>query len=324
MLSRRRWMQAAAGSATALALPVLRAQAAWPQQPVKILIAFAAGGSTDAMMRVLAENATAILGQQVLVEARPGAGGALAPQQLLNARPDGYTVAQVPLSFFRVPYLQKVSWDPAKDVAYILNITGYSFGTAVPAESPIKSWADYVAWAKANPGKLSYATSGMFTTPHLTVEDIAHRLGIELNHVPFKGVAEIIQNILGGNVMSVSDSLGYAPHVQSGKLRLLCTWGDKRVAKFPEVPTLKELGLPIVQSSPYGLAAPKGTDPAIVKKLHDVFKRAMEMPNHVEMLAKFDQELIYMSGEQYARFAEETYRRERATVERLRAQGKVT
>lgn len=323
-MNRRQLVRSATAGAAALAFPVLRAQPAWPSQPVKLLISFAAGGSTDAMFRVLAENASALLGQQVLVEPRPGAGGTLAPMQLLNAKADGYTLAQVPLSFFRVPYLQKVSWDPARDIAYVLNITGYSFGTAVPAESPIRSWADYIAWAKANPGKLSYATSGMFTTPHLTAEEIAHRLGLELNHVPFKGIAEIMQNILGGNVMSVSDSLGYAPHVQSGKLRLLCTWGDKRVAKFPEVPTLTELGLPIVQASPYGLAAPKGTDAAVLKRLHDVFKRAMEMPNHVEMLAKFDQELIYMSGEQYSRFAEDTYKRERAVVERLRAQGKLS
>jgi tripartite-type tricarboxylate transporter receptor subunit TctC len=312
-----------AASAVAAAHPLLRAQGAWPQQPIKLLVAFAAGGSTDAMMRVLAENATPLLGQQVIVESRPGGGGTLAPLQLLQSKNDGYTVAQVPLSFFRLPHTQKVTWDPAREVNYILNITGYSFGIAVPADSPIKTWADFVAWAKANPGKLSYGTSGVYTTPHITMEDISQRLGIELNHIPFKGVAEIMQAILGGQIMAVGDSLGFAPHVQSGKLRLLNTWGETRVKKFPEVPTLRELGLPIVQASPYGLAAPKGTDPAIVKRLHDAFKRAMEMPNHLEMLARFDQELIYMSSEQYTRFAEDTIVRERAVVEKLRAAGKV-
>ena len=311
----------AAGAAT-IAAPSVRAQA-WPNQPIKLLIAFGAGGSTDAMFRVLAENAAPLLGQPVVVEARPGAGGTLAPQQLLQSKPDGYTVAQVPLSFFRVPILQKVTWDPVKDVSFIIGITGYSFGTAVRADLPIKTWADYVAWAKQNPGKMTYASSGVYTTPHLTMEEIAQRLDMDLNHIPYKGVAEIMNGILGGNVMSVSDSLGYAPHVTSGKLRLLNVWGDKRAAKFPEVPTLKELGIPIVQASPYGLAAPKGTDPGVIRRLHDAFKKAAEMPNHIEMMAKYDQELIYMGSEQYTKFAEDTQRRERAVIEKLRAQNKL-
>lgn len=322
-MQRRDWMQWMAAGAAGLAAPGLRAQAAFPTQPVKILIAFAAGGSTDAMMRVLAENAAPLLGQPVIVEAKPGAGGTLAPQQLLAAKPDGYTVAQVPLGFFRLPHTQKVSWDPSKEVSYILNITGYSFGVAVPSDSPIRTWADYVAYARANPGKLSYGTSGVFTTPHITMEDISQRLGVELNHIPFKGTAEIQQALLGGQIMSVADSLGFAPLVTSGKLRLISTWGESRVKKFPDVPTLKELGIPIVQASPYGLAAPKGTPAEVVRKLHDVFKKAMEMPNHVESLAKFDQELMYMGSAQYQKFAEETMQREKAVVDKLKAQGKV-
>jgi tripartite-type tricarboxylate transporter receptor subunit TctC len=324
-----RWMGAGAAG---LALPTVEAQAqatgglppGWPNQPIKILIAFGAGGSTDAMMRVLAENAAPLFGVPVLVEAKPGAGGTLAPQQLLQTKPDGYTVAQVPLGFFRLPHTQKVAWDPAREISYVLNITGYSFGVAVPADSPIKTWADYVAYAKANPGKLSYGTSGVYTTPHITMEEISQRLGIELNHIPFKGVAEIMQAILGGQIMSVGDSLGFAPHVLSGKLRLLNTWGEARVRKFADVPTLKELGIPLVQASPYGFGVPKGTPPAVIQKLHDVFKKAMEMPNHVEALARYDQELMYMGSEQYRQFAEEVVRREKAVIDRLRAAGKVS
>jgi len=322
-MQRREMMQWLAAGASGLAAPGLRAQGSFPTQPVKILVAFAAGGNTDLMMRVLAENAAPLLGQAVVVEAKPGAGGTLAPQQLLSAKPDGYTVAQVPLGFFRLPHTQKVAWDPAKEVSYILNITGYSFGIAVPAESPIRTWADYLAYAKANPGKLSYGTSGVFTTPHLTMEDISQRIGIELNHIPFKGTAEIQQALLGGQIMSVADSLGFAPLVTSGKLRLLTTWGETRVKKFPDVPTLKEQGIPIVQASPYGLAAPKGTPPEVIRKLHDVFKKAMEMPNHVEMMARYDQELMYMGSAQYQKFAEETIQREKQVIDKLRAQGKV-
>ncbi len=313
----------AAAATSSFALPT-RAQGTFPSQPIKLMVAFAAGGSTDAMFRVMADNATPLFGQTVLVEPNPGGGGTRAAQLLLTARPDGYTVAQVPLGVFRLPYTQKVSWNPATEFTYIIGITGYSFGIAVPSDSPIKTWADFVAYAKANPGKLTYATSGIYTTPHLTMEDLSHRLGIELNHIPYKGVAEIVPALLGGQVMAVADSIGFGPHVVSGKLRLLNTWGETRAKKFPEAPTLKELGIPIVQNSPYGLAGPKGMDPAIVKKLHDVFKQAMEMPNHIEMMGRFDQELLYMSPEQYRKFAEDVIRREKAVIERLKATGKLT
>lgn len=305
-------------AAAALALPGLaRAQAAWPQQPVKLIIAFPAGGPTDITMRVLAENAGKLIGQQVLIENKPGAGGTLPAQALLTARPDGHTLAQIPLGVFRLPFTQKISWDPLKDLSYILGVTGYAFGVVVPSDSPIKTWADFVAWAKANPGKLSYGSTGILTSPHLTMEDIAQRLGLQLNHIPYKGSADLMQSILGGQIMAAADSTGFAPHVASGKLRVLNTWGETRLAKFPDVPTLKELGIPIVQASPYGIGGPKGMDAALVQRIHDSFKQAMEMPNHVEALAKYDQALMPMNPAQYLKFAEETMTREKALVDKL-------
>ena len=267
--------------------------------------------------RVLAENASKLIGQQVIVENRPGAGGTLPAQQLLQAAPDGHTLAQIPLGVFRLPYTQKISWDPLKDISYILGVTGYAFGVVVPADSPLKTWTHFVGWAKANPGRLSYGSTGILTSPHLTMEDIAQRLGLQLNHIPYKGSADLMQSILGGQIMAAADSTGFAPHVASGKLRVLCTWGEERLAKFPDVPTLKELGLPIVQASPYGLGGPRGMDPKLVARVHDAFKRAMEMPSHVEALAKYDQQLMYMSPQGYARFAAETMTREKQLVEKL-------
>jgi len=317
MTQRRTLLKTLAGSAALVALPSLRAQTAWPAQPIKLLVAFPAGGPTDITMRVLAENAGKLLGQTVIVENKPGAGGTLPAQQLLTTKPDGYTVAQIPLGVFRLPYTQKISWDPITDLSYILGITGYAFGVVVPADSPIKSWADLVAWAKAKPGELSYGSTGILTSPHLTMEEIALKAGITLNHIPYKGSADLMQAILGGQIMAAADSTGFAPHVAAGKLRVLNTWGEQRLAKFPDAPTLKELGLGIVQASPYGLAGPKGMDPGLVQKLHDAFKQAMEMPNHVEALAKYDQALLYMGPAAYAKFAAETSAREKAVVERL-------
>ncbi len=316
-MQRRALVKAAAAALTAPWTVAAGAQSGWPTQPVKLMIAFPPGGPTDITMRVLAENASRLLPQPVLVENRPGAGGTLPAQQLQQARPDGHTLAQVPLGVFRMPYTQKMSWDPLKDLSYIIGVTGYAFGLVVPSESSIRSWADFVAYAKANPGKLSYGSTGVLTSPHLTMEDIAQRLGLALNHIPFKGSADMMQAILGGQIMAAADSTGFAPHVASGRLRVLNTWGAQRLPKFPDVPTLTELGIPLVQASPYGIAGPRGLDAAVVQRIHDVFKQAMEQPSHVEALARYDQALMHMTPQQYLRFAEDTFRREKALVEKL-------
>jgi tripartite-type tricarboxylate transporter receptor subunit TctC len=316
-LNRRRLLAASAAAWLAPAATV-RAQAqAWPQQPVKLLIAFPPGGPTDITMRVLAQNAARLLGQPVVVENRPGAGGTLPAQALQQAQPDGHTLAQIPLGVFRLPYTTKIAWDPLKDISYILGITGYAFGIVVPAESPIRTWADFVAFARGKPGELSYGSTGVLTSPHLTMEDIAQRLALKLNHIPYKGSADLMQALLGGQLMAAADSTGFAPHVAAGKLRVLATWGEQRLPKFPDVPTLKELGIPIVQASPYGLGGPKGMDPALVQRIHDVFARAMAEPSHIEALARYDQSLMPMNPQQYRAFAEETFRREKALVEKL-------
>jgi tripartite-type tricarboxylate transporter receptor subunit TctC len=309
-------------SAAALSLPALGAishaqPAAFPSRPIKLVIAFPAGGPTDITMRQLADNASKILGQPVIIENKPGAGGTLPAQQLQGAQSDGYTVAQIPLGVFRLPYTTKINWDPVKDISYVINVTGYAFGVVVPADSPMKTWADFVAYAKANPGKLSYGSTGNLTSPHLTMELIAQKLNLQLLHVPYKGSADLMQSILGNNIMAAADSTGFAPQVEAGKLRVLNTWGDQRLARFPDAPTLKELGLDMVQASPFGIGAPKGTPPAVVKRLHDAFKQAMEEPSYAQSLGKYDMLPMYMSTASYSKFAEDTFVKEKALVEKL-------
>jgi tripartite-type tricarboxylate transporter receptor subunit TctC len=317
-MQRRHLLQSAAALAVPLLDGLATAQAqSFPSRAIKLLVAFPAGGPTDITMRVLADNASKILGQPVVVENKPGAGGTLPALQLQSSAADGYTVGQIPLGVFRLPYTTKINWDPVKDISYVLNVTGYAFGVVVPADSPLKSWADFVAWAKANPGKLSYGSTGTMTSPHLTMELIAQKLGLDLLHVPYKGSADLMQSIMGNNVMAAADSTGFAPQVQAGKLRVLNTWGAERLAKFPDAPTLKELGLDIVQNSPFGIGAPKGTAPAVVKRLHDAFKQAMEQDNYKNVLARYDMVPIYMNSADYTRFAQETYLREKALVEKL-------
>ena len=319
-MQRRQLLQ----SAAALTVPALGslgatfAQAqAFPVRPIKLIVAFPAGGPTDITMRALAENASKILGQPVIIDNKPGAGGTLPAQQLQTAQADGYTLGQIPLGVFRLPYTTKINWDPVKDISYVLNVTGYAFGIVVPADSPFKTWADFVAYAKANPGKLTYGSTGTLTSPHLTTELIAQKAGIELQHIPYKGSADLMLAVLSGQLMAAADSTGFAPQVEAGKLRVLNTWGEKRLDKFPNAPTLKELGYDTVQNSPFGIGAPKGTPPDVVKRLHDAFKKAMEEPSYVAALGRYDMLPNYMSTADYGKFAQETFLKEKALVEKL-------
>jgi len=305
------------GAAATLALPHLARAQAYPARPIKYICPWPAGGSTDAVIRALAQSAAKTLGQNIIVENKPGAGGMLGANELVSAAPDGYTLSQLPHGVFRIPHMQKTTFDTLKDFTWIACLTGYTFGLVVPADSPIKTIADLVAYARANPEKFTYGSTGIGTSPHLAVEEFAQRAGVKLTHVPFKGNADNMQAILGGHTMAASDATGWAPHVESGKLRLLATYGSKRTKRWPTVPTLDELGYKTVSDSPFGVCGPKGMDPAVVRTLHDAFKKTLEDPAVLASFDKFDQTVIYMDTEQYTRFARESFAAEKATIERL-------
>jgi len=320
----RRSLLAAAGSfATLAALAHRKAAAqAFPAKAVTLYCAFPAGGPTDQVFRALGEAAARELKQPVVVENKAGAGGTLAAIALKNARPDGYTLAQMPLGVFRIPHMQKSpQLDPVRDFSWVINLTGYTFGIVVAANAPWKTFREFVEDAKKNPEKINYGSTGTGTTPHLAVEEFAARAGIKLTHVPFKGSSDLMAAILGGHIMAASDSTGWAPHVESGKLRLLVTFGARRTRKWPEVPTLAELGYDTISDSPFGLAGPAGMDTATVRVLHDAFRKALDEPKVRELLDRFDQPVIYMGPEDYARWARQTYESERATIERLGLKG---
>ena len=316
--NRRRLLGGALASSAAVALPWLaHAQTNYPSRPLKLICPWPAGGSTDAVMRSLGESASKHLGQTVIIENKPGAGGMLGANELVKAQSDGYTLSQLPHGVFRIPHMQKVQFDTLRDFTWIVCLTGYTFGIVVPADSPIKSIKDLVDYAKANPGKFTYGSTGIGTSPHLAVEEFAQRAGIQLNHVPFKGNAENMQAILGGHIMAASDATGWGPHVDSGKLRLLATYGSKRTKKWSSVPTLDELGYKTVSDSPFGVCGPKGMDPAVVKTIHDAFKKTLDDPKVIETFDKYDQTVIYMDTATYTKWARETFAAEKATIERL-------
>jgi tripartite-type tricarboxylate transporter receptor subunit TctC len=318
-LSRRRIVLAAGGATLLAPLGAARAQtAAYPTRPITMIVPWPAGGSTDRHLRTLAEIASKHLGQNIVVENKPGGGGTLGPGTMaLTAKPDGYTIAQFPMGMLRVPHMQKTQWDPMKDFSYIIGVSGYTFGLTVRADSPYKTFNEYIEAARKQPGKIDYGSTGIGSSPHLLMEDLATLAKVQLNHVPFKGNADLTQALLGGHVMAMSDASGWDKFVDGGQMRLLVTFGEQRTKRWPNVPTAKELGYGIVYASPYGLVGPKGMDPAIVKTLHDAFKKAMDDPKHVEVLAQLNQDAWYRSGEEYAAWSRETFARDKALIERL-------
>jgi tripartite-type tricarboxylate transporter receptor subunit TctC len=317
--TRRRVLQHAGTAAALLAAPMLvRAQEKFPSRPITLICPWPAGGSTDRHLRTLAELAGKHLGQNVILQNQPGGGGTNGPGAMaLNAKPDGYTIAQYPLGMVRVAHMQKTQWHPLNDFTFIIGITGYTFGFVVRSDSPYKTFDDYVQAARKAPGQISFGSTGVGTSPHLLIEQVSAAAKIQLNHVPYKGNADQMQALLGGHIMAASDATGWDRFVDSGQMRLLVTFGEKRTKRWPAVPTAKELGYDVVGNSPYGLVGPKGMDAALVKTLHDAFKKAIDDPKHQELLDSLNQDLWYKSGEEYAAWAKATYASERALIERL-------
>ncbi|HYF41348.1 MAG TPA: tripartite tricarboxylate transporter substrate binding protein [Ramlibacter sp.] len=315
--SRRRFVQAALASSAAVAMPALAQAPAYPNRPIKLICPWPAGGATDAVMRAIAESAGKTLGGQMIVENKAGASGMLGPNELVKAPPDGYTLSQLTIGVARLPHMQKMQFDPLKDFSYIINMTGYTFGMVVKADSPVRSIRDLVEFAKANPGKFTYGSPGQGTTPHLAVEEFADKAGIKLQHIPFKGFADGMQAMLGGHTMAHSDSTGWSGHVDGGTARLLATYGSKRTKKWPSVPTLTELGYDTISESPFGIAGPKGMDAAVVRRLHDAFRRTLEDPAVLAAFEKYDQSVIYMNSADYENFIREQYAKEKVLIDRL-------
>lgn len=308
---------AAAGAI--LARPAIAQGGRFPDRPIRVIVPWTAGGTTDVQMRALCEQASKRLGQPVVVENRSGAGGILGAQQLANERQaDGYLLSQMPVSVFRYPHMvARPPFDPMNDFTWVIHLTGYLFGVVVRADAPWRTFREFLDHAKANGGRVTYGTPGVGTSLHITMEQIAQHEGIEWVHVPFRGFAENVQSLLGGQTDALADSSGWAPLVEEGRLRLLVTWGAERAKRFPDTPTLREQGLDLVSTSPYGLAGPRGMDPQAVRILHDAFKEALYDPAHIAILDRYDMQIVYMDSEAYAADAQRQYQEDGEMIRRL-------
>ena len=290
----------------------------FPTRAITLICPWPAGGSSDLTMRAMADAASKVLGQPIIIDNKTGATGTVGPATMAaTAKPDGYTLSQIPISVLRLPLMQKTTYDPIKDFTPVVHLTGYTFGVTTKADGPFKTWQDVVTFAKANPGKVTYASPGSGSSLHIGMEQIAAAAGIQLTQVPFKGGAETSAAVLGGHTMLQADSTSWKPMVESGQLRLLNIWTAERSKLYGDVPTLKELGYPFVFDSPFGIAGPKGMDPAVVKVLHDAFKTALEDPAVIETLKKYDMLPRYMDTATYQKFLGELLAQERAALDKL-------
>jgi tripartite-type tricarboxylate transporter receptor subunit TctC len=290
----------------------------FPARPVTFIVPWGVGGTTDFQLRALAAATEKHLGQTIVMENRPSASGTLGPAQVAaSARPDGYTITQIHTGVLRLPFMAKTTYDPATDFTYIIGISALTAGLVVRRDAPWRDLAEFLADAKANPRKITYGAPAGATNSQIVMKQIAKRQDIDWTHVPFKSFAESSNALLGGHIHAVSDAAGWAPLVNSGQLRLLVTYGSSRTKNWPMVPILPEFGIDVVASSAYGLAGPKGMDPAIVRILHDAFKKGMEEPSFAAVLKQLEQEPVYQSSEDYRAYVMRELAAHKRIVEEL-------
>jgi tripartite-type tricarboxylate transporter receptor subunit TctC len=292
----------------------------FPSRPITLINVFAAGGPSDIHLRLLAAKAKDVFGVAVVVENKLGGAGTVGPAVMAQtAKPDGYTISYVGAGIYTVPNLQKVAFDPAKDFTYIIGLSGYRILVAVKDDARWKSWADIAAEARANPLKLTYATPGLGSVTHLAFESAAYPLGLKMRHVPFRGASEQVAAMLGEHVDLTAVGGNVFPIIDAGQARPVLWLTEDPSPRYPDVPGLKQLGLKpeIDLNFPYGLAGPKGMDPAIVRILHDGFKKAMDTPEHEAVLQQLDQPNRYMNSADYAAFAQRQIVAYRGAMDRL-------
>lgn len=311
--------------ALTLATLCLAAATAWgqayPQRPITLVVPYGAGGPTDQHLRAVAEEAGKALGQAIVLDNRPGASGTNAAAMLTRAAPDGYTLGVLPASVYREPFINKVPFDPASSFSYVILLSDYAFGLAVKADAPWKSWKDLAADAARRPGKINIGATGAVGTPRIVMDEVGEAARLQFNMIPFKGDAEVTNAILGGHIDAAPLSGVAVPHIDAGKMRYLVMLTPQRVKRYPQVPTLKELGIDAVIDSPYGIAGPAGMEPARVKVVHDAFKKALESVAGQRVLDQLNQPINYLGPEDYRQYALATSAREKQRVARLRAKG---
>jgi tripartite-type tricarboxylate transporter receptor subunit TctC len=290
----------AALAALATVAPAAHAQGRWPDRPLKLVVPYPPGGNADAIGRWAAERLSAGLGQQVVVENRAGAGASIGAQAVARSAPDGYTLLLAPTAVMAITqHLRKIPYDPEADFAPICCLSN-SYGlVAARRDLPATTFAEFIPIAKAAPGKFTFGSVGLGTATHLTGEIAALRGGIKLLHVPYKGSAESLTDLVAGRIDLIFDPVALQ-QVKAGTVKALAATSSVRHPELPDVPTLKEQGIEMPDSGWFGLFAPKGTPPDAITRMAGELERALAAPGTRETLVKFGQHPQYIAPEAFA------------------------
>lgn len=276
----------------------------YPTKPLRLIVPYAPGGATDIISRAAAIEMSKTLGQPVTVDNRPGAGGNLGSEMAARAAPDGYTMVMTASSLHGItPFLySKLNYDPNKDLVPVIVLAQFSNVLVVNPGVKANSVQELIALAKANPGKLNYASSGSGSSIHMSGEMFKHMLGLDITHIPYKGSGPAVTDLIGGQVDMMFDNIPSAiSHIRSGKLRALATTGAKRAAALPELPTMAEAGVPGYESGAwFGLAVPAGTPKDIIARLNAEGQKAAKSPEFMKRMSDLGYEIVGGPPEQMA------------------------
>jgi tripartite-type tricarboxylate transporter receptor subunit TctC len=304
---------AAAAAAGVTAARPARADT-FPSKPIILILPFPPGGSFDPVLRALCNAAGQDLGQPIVLMHKPGGGGVTGTASLATmTESDGYSLAVMHNSVIRQPLLMKTAWDPLKDFTYLVGLADLSTGVSVAADSKWQTLAELLADAKSRPGVINWANVGAISVNRIVAERLAKSAGVRFNMIPFKGGSEAFQALIGHHIDVYGDP-GFGPMAASGKVRVLATFTEQRLKRWPQVPTVKELGHNFVIESPVGLVAPKNLDPAIAARLHAAFKKATDDPDYRRVLEEFDLSPHYRSAQEYRAYAAAQLAKEKAML----------
>jgi tripartite-type tricarboxylate transporter receptor subunit TctC len=292
------------------------AQAGYPAKPIRLVVPYTPGASNDTLSRATAESMSPILGQPIVIDNRPGAGGMIGAEHAARSPADGYTILNVQASFATNAAIRaKMPYDVSKDFAYIGMMARSPMIVVVHPSMPVKSVKELVALARKRPGDLNYGSSGTGGSNHLATELLAKTANIKITHVPYKSIGPALTDLVGGHVQMVVTSLPSAlVQVKAGRLKALAVAGEKRSAFAPDIPTVKEGGVPYVSELWWGLAAPAKTPPETVDKLSDALRKAMQTPMLKQRYATEGAEAIPMTPQEFTRYVHNEVTRWRQVV----------
>ena len=311
---------AAAAALSALAPAVFAADAVYPSRPIRLIVPFGAGGSTDMVARLLAEKMGPILGQTVVIENKGGAGGSIGASEIAKSAPDGYTIGMATVSTHGAnpAIMTKLPYDAKKDFAPITNVMSVPSVFVVHPSVPAKTMKEFIALAKAYPGKYTFASPGTGSLGHANIENFMNLAGIELLHIPYKGAGQALTDALGGQVNAMTDNLPSSlSNIQAGKLRPLAVLAFKRAEVLPDVPTYTELGYAQMGDGGwFGLVAPAGTPKAVIAKLNAAAHKAMQDPAYLAKQKEISGEGMANTPEQFAKQIDTAIARYTAVAQR--------